>query len=314
MENTSLNRVVGIDIAQSFIDVCDAGRVQRLVYDTASVRGLIQGWKTDRPDLVVCEATGGLERPLVAQLVAAGFAVAVVNPRQVRDFAKATGRLAKTDRIDAQVIAAFGVAVKPVAHPPKEELTQELDDQMRRREQLVEMMVAEKNRLSRAAGAVRKGIRLHIDWLKGQIELVDRDIEGMLKASPLWQAKLDLLKDFKGIGPVTRASLFAWLPELGTLSRKQVASLVGVAPHACDSGTMRGQRHIWGGRSAIRRAIYMATLVAVRRNPPLRRHYESLRARGKPAKVALVACMRKLLVILNAVFRSGSPYVVRAGT
>jgi len=312
MENTPLNRVVGIDIAQSFIDVCDTDRVQRLSYDKASVRGLIHGWKDDRPDLVVCEATGGLERALVTELVAAGFAVAVVNPRQVRDFARATGRLAKTDRIDAQVIAAFGAAVKPTAHPPKEELTQELSDLMRRREQLVEMLVAEKNRLTRASGLVKKSIRKNLESLKAQIEQLDRDIDGMLKSSPVWQAKLDLLKDFKGIGPVTRASLFAWLPELGTLTRKQVGSLAGVAPHACDSGTMRGQRHIWGGRSSIRRAIYMSALVAVRRNPTLRRHYDSLRARGKPAKVALVACMRKLLVILNAVFRSGSPYVERA--
>jgi len=316
MENTSLKRVVGIDVAQSFLDVYDSGcrGSRRVAYDTAGLRGLIAELSGERPDLVVCEATGGLERRVAAELVAVGIAVAVVNPRQVRDYAKAIGRLAKTDRIDARVIAEFGLAVQPPAHVPKAELTQQLDDQLRRRAQLIEMLIAEKNRLTRASRGVAKNIRLHIVWLQRQIDQVDHDIDSTLKGSPAWQAKIDLLKDFKGIGPVTRASLFAWLPELGTLNRKQVAALTGVAPFACDSGTLRGQRHIWGGRQSVRSAIYMATLVAVRHNPTLRAHYRQLRDRGKAAKVALVACMRKLLVIINAVFRSGLPYVERLST
>jgi len=314
MENNSLQRVVGIDVAQSFLDVFDSSsrRNRRVAYDTAGLRELVSSLQGEPPDLVVCEATGGLERRVAAELVAVGIAVAVVNPRQVRDFAKAIGRLAKTDRIDAQVIAEFGLAVKPAAQAPKAELTQQLDDQLRRRAQLLEMLIAEKNRLTRASRAVAKNIRLHIDWLQRQIADVDHDIDTTLKGSPAWQAKVDLLKDFKGIGRMTRASLFAWLPELGTLSRKQIAALAGVAPFACDSGTLRGQRHIWGGRHHVRGAIYMATLVAVRHNPTLRAHYQQLRNRGKAAKVALVACMRKLLVILNSVFRSGVPYTERA--
>ena len=176
------------------------------------------------------------------------------------------------------------------------------------------MLTAEKNRLARASRPVIKSIKLHITWLERQIDNVDHDIDTTLKGSPVWQAKLDLLKDFKGIGPVTRASLMAWLPELGQLNRKQIAALSGVAPFNCDSGTLKGQRHIWGGRQSVRNVVYMATLVGVRHNPTLRAHYRQLRARGKAAKVALVACMRKLLVILNAVFRSGLPYVERATT
>ena len=316
MENTQVTTVVGIDVAQDTLDLFDT-RTQHstsVEYSPASLRALTESLATNRPDLIVCEATGGLERRVVAQLVVAGLSVAVVNPRQVRDFAKATGRLAKTDRIDAQVIAAFGLAVQPAARPPKDELAQHLDDQLRRRGQLIEMLVAEKNRLTRASRAVIKNIKLHVAWLQRQIDQVDHDIDATLKGSSVWQAKLDLLKDFKGIGPVTRASLMAWLPELGHLNRKQIAALSGVAPFNCDSGTLKGQRHIWGGRQTVRNVVYMATLVGVRHNPTLRAHYRQLRARGKAAKVALVACMRKLLVILNAVFRSGSPYVERAIT
>ena len=316
MENIKVQTVVGIDVAQCSLDLFDTRTQQgvSMEYSTAALQSLIESLGTDRPDLIVCEATGGLERRAVAQLVAAGFTVAVVNPRQVRDFAKATGRLAKTDRIDAQVIAAFGLAVQPAARPPKDELAQHLDDQLRRRGQLIEMLTAEKNRLARASRPVTKNIKLHITWLERQIDNVDHDIDTTLKGSPVWQAKLDLLKDFKGIGPVTRASLMAWLPELGQLNRKQIAALSGVAPFNCDSGTLKGQRHIWGGRQSVRNVVYMATLVGVRHNPTLRAHYRQLRARGKAAKVALVACMRKLLVILNAVFRSGLPYVERATT
>ena len=212
------------------------------------------------------------------------------------------------------MIAAFGLAVQPAARPPKDELAQHLDDQLRRRGQLIEMLTAEKNRLARASRPVSKNIKLHITWLERQIDNVDHDIDTTVKGSSVWQAKLDLLKDFKGIGPVTRASLMAWLPELGQLNRKQIAALSGVAPFNCDSGTLKGQRHIWGGRQTVRNVVYMATLVGVRHNPTLRAHYRQLRARGKAAKVALVACMRKLLVILNAVFRSGLPYVERATT
>lgn len=315
MENIDVKRVVGVDVAQDGLDWFDSGTgCSRSMASSSSLRPLIDALVADRPDLIVCEATGGLERRVVAELVAAGLTVAVVNPRQVRDFAKATGRLAKTDRIDAQIIAAFGLAVKPSARPPKDELTQQLDDQLRRRNQLIEMLVAERNRLTRASRAVSKNIKLHIAWLERQIDQVDHDIGSTLKSSPVWQAKLDLLKDCKGIGPVMRASLLAWLPEVGYLNRKQIAALVGVAPFACDSGTLKGQRHIWGGRSPIRNVLYMSTLVGIRHNPTLRAHYAQLRKRGKAGKVAIVACMRKLLLIINAIFRSGIPYVERASS
>lgn len=306
--------VMGIDVSQATLDWSrsDDGRHASVAYDKPRLEGLIEELREHPVGLVVCEATGGLERELVGTLIAAGFPVAVVNPRQVRDFARSNGQLAKTDRLDAAAIAAFGVAVRPRIHVPKDELAQALSEQMARRSQLVAMRMEEKNRLDRAAKAVRKNIRKHVEWLDRQIRALDSDIDGTLKASPQWQAKLDLLDGFKGIGPVLRATLFAELPELGQLNRKAIAALVGIAPFPCDSGTMRGKRVIWGGRKVVRDALYMATLVASRYNPTIKAYYQRLIQRGKPKKVALVACMRKLLTIVNALFKTKQPYRERS--
>lgn len=306
--------VMGIDVSQARLDWSrsDDGRHASVAYDKAQLEGLIEELREHPVGLVVCEATGGLERELVGTLIAAGFPVAVVNPRQVRDFARSNGQLAKTDRLDAAAIAAFGVAVRPRIHVPKDALAQALSEQMARRSQLVAMRMEEKNRLDRAAKAVRKNIRKHVEWLDRQIRALDSDIDGTLKASPQWQAKLDLLEGLKGIGPVFRATLFAELPELGHLNRKAIAALVGIAPFPCDSGTMRGKRVIWGGRKVVRDALYMATLVASRYNPTIKAYYQRLIQRGKPKKVALVACMRKLLTIVNALFKTKQPYRERS--
>lgn len=309
MEELKTLRVLGLDVAQSFVDFArsDDGSAGRVAYNAAGLSQLVQ-LASDHVDLVVCEATGGFERLVVARLLAKGIAVAVVNPRQIRDFAKATGQLAKTDQIDARVIAAFGVAVKPRIEVPKDELTVQLEGQLSRRQQLIEMRVMEHNRLAQASKAVRKSLKAHIAWLDTQIRLLDDDIDGTLKASPQWQAKLDLLAGLKGVGPVLRAALFAWVPELGTLNRKKIAALIGVAPFACDSGTMRGRRRIYGGRQPFRNVLYMATLVAVQHDQRLRKAYRGMVAAGKPKKVALVACMRKLIVTINALFKTNQPY------
>ena len=306
--------VMGIDVSKATLDWSrtDDGRHASVAYDRTQLERLIRELREHPVTLVVCEATGGLERELVGTLIAAGLPVAVVNGRQVRDFARSSGQLAKTDRLDAASIAAFGVAVKPRIHVPKDELTQVLSDQMTRRQQLVSMRVDEGNRLERAPKAVRKNIRKHIEWLDRQIRALDSDIDGTLKASPQWQAKLELLQGLKGIGPVARASLMAWLPELGHLNRKAIAALVGLAPFPSDSGTMRGKRVIWGGRKVVRNALYMATLVATQHNPTIRANYQRLLQRGKPKKLALVACMRKLLTIVNALFKTNQPYRERS--
>ena len=308
MEERAL-KVLGLDVSQAFIDFArsDGAASGRVENERDGIEQLIDQAR-EGIDLVVCEATGGYEKLVVARLLAAGIAVAVVNPRQVRDFAKASGCLAKTDALDARVIAAFGVAVRPRIEVPKDDLTQQLEELLNRRQQLVEMRVMEQNRLARAHKAVRRSLHKHIDWLTAQIEAADRDLDGTLKGSPQWQAKLDLLAGLKGVGPVMRAALLAWLPELGMLNRKQIAALVGVAPFACDSGTMRGRRMIYGGRHALRSMLYMATMVATQHDVRLRNVYRGLVAAGKPKKVALVACMRKLIVTLNAIFKTGRPY------
>lgn len=256
------------------------------------------------PALVVLEATGGLERTLVAHLLAAALPVAVVNPRQVRDFARATGQLAKTDRLDARVLAQFGLAVQPVQRALPDAASQDFMDQLARRRQLVEMLAMEKNRLQAAPNKrVRKDITEHIAWLNKRLHASDEGLRHRVEAAPAWQAKRDLLSEVKGIGDITAMTLIACLPELGQLNRRAIAALVGVAPFNRDSGTVRGRRRIWGGRANVRVALYMATLSAVRYNATIRAFYQRLRAAGKLAKVALVACMRKLLTMLNAMLR-----------
>jgi transposase len=255
------------------------------------------------PTLIVLEATGGLAVPLTSAVAAAGLPVVVVNPRQVRDFAKATGKLAKTDALDAAVLAQFAEAVRPALRPLPDAATQALSALLARRRQLIEMLTAEKNRLGSALPPVRPGIRAHIRWLERRLAALDADLAQAIRESPVWREKDDLLQSVPGVGPVLATTLLASLPELGTLTRQQIAALVGVAPLNRDSGAWRGKRRVWGGRAPVRAALYMSALVATRFNPVLRAFYQRLCAAGKAKKVALTACMRKLLTILNAMLK-----------
>jgi transposase len=254
----------------------------------------------------VLEASGGYETATAAALAGVLFRVAVVNPRQVRDFAKATGKLAKTDRIDAHVLAEFGVAIDPQVTRLADEETKALQGLLARRSQLVAMRTQEMNRLAQAAAAVRPQIKDHIAWLNEAIRKCDIDLTAKLRSSPAWKAKEDLLRSMPGIGAINSRMLMAGLPELGQLNRQKIAALVGVAPFNRDSGKFKGQRRIWGGRAQIREALYMAALTAKRCNPVVRTLYERLTARGKPHKVAMVACMRKMLTILNTMAKNNA--------
>jgi transposase len=251
----------------------------------------------------VLEATGGLERAATVALAAAGLPVVVVNPRQARDFARATGQLAKTDALDARALAHFADVIRPTPRPLPDAQTQELRALLGRRQQLIGMRTAEQNRLAGASERLTKDITAHMTWLNADIATLDNDLETLLRASPLWRENDDLLQSAKGIGPVSAHTLLLELPELGTLTRQQIAALVGVAPLNCDSGTMRGKRTIWGGRAHVRTVLYMSTLVATRFNPQINVFYERLLAAGKVKKVALTACMRKFLTILNAMLK-----------
>jgi transposase len=266
---------------------------------------------TPAPALIVLEATGGLELPLTGALAAAGLPVVVVNPRQVRDFAKATGRLAKTDALDAAVLAQFAEAVRPPLRPLPDAATQALSALLLRRRQLIAMLTAEKNRLGLAPTPVRKGITVHIRWLDGRLADLNEELAHTIRESPVWREKDDLLQSTPGVGPVLALTLVASLPELGTLTRQQIAALVGVAPLNRDSGRFRGTRRVWGGRAHVRAALYMSALVATRFNPVIRVFYQRLCAAGKIKKVALTACMRKLLTILNAMLRHQTPWTIQ---
>ena len=303
---TSAGAYIGIDVSQGWLDVAlqPGGEAWRATNDEPGIAGLIDRLRALQPTAVILEATGGIELPVTGALLAAGLPAAVVNPRQVRDFARAMGRLAKTDAIDAQVLARFGEAVRPELRPLPDEATQELAALVARRRQLIEMLTAEKNRLRLAARAVRRDIQQHIRWLERRLSDLDGDLAQQVRSSPRWREQDDLLRSAPGIGPVSSVTLLAQLPELGQLNRKEIAALVGVAPLNRDSGTLRGRRKVWGGRAHVRAALYMATLVGTRHNPVLKTFYERLLAAGKPKKVALTACMRKLLTILNAMVRT----------
>jgi transposase len=302
---------VGIDVSQERLDIATTAKAKRwsVRYDEDGLRTLGKHLQHLKPQSIIVEATGKLERSLVAALAAEGLPVAVVNPRQVRDFAKALGILAKNDHLDAHVLARFGQTTQPQVRPLPDEARQALADTVTRRRQLVEMITMERNRLPRSVPRVRCHIEQHIQWLEQQIKDVDDDLKRMLQQSPHWQESYDLLQSVPGIGPTTAAVLVAQLPELGHLTHKQIAALVGVAPFCRDSGTLRGQRTVWGGRSSVRTALYMATLVAVRYNGRLKGFYQRLIAAGKAKKVALVAAMHKLLKILNALLKNGTPWI-----
>lgn len=302
---------VGIDVSKARLDVhiLPEDRALAIAHDQASLQGLARDLAARAGlGLIVLEATGGLQERAAAVLAAAGLAVAVVNPRQVRDFARATGKLAKTDRLDAAAIARFAAAIKPDPRPLPDVARQQLIDLVARRRQLVEMRVAEKIRRHQLAPALRPRLDEHLDWLARAIAELDREIGTTVRQSPLWRVEDDLLGSVPGIGPVTRVTLLAKLPELGRLNRRQIAALVGVAPMSRDSGAFSGRRCVQGGRAEVRTVLYMATVAAVRCNPVIRAFHARLIAAGKPVKVALTACMRKLLTLLNAIARSRRPW------
>jgi transposase len=296
---------VGIDVSKDRLDVAlrPSGDRWAVANEEPGLATLVERVRGLSPTLIVLEATGGLEAPLTGALAAAGLPVVVVNPRQVRDFAKATGKLAKTDALDASVLAQFAEVIRPALRPLPDAATQALSALLAHRRQLIEMLTAEQNRLGTAPPPVRTGIRAHIAWLARQLARTDDDLAQAIRESPVWREKDDLLQSAPGVGPVLATTLLAGLPELGTLSRQQVAALVGVAPLNRDSGTLRGRRRVWGGRAHVR-----AALTATRYNPVIRAFYARLCAAGKAKKVALTACMRKLLTILNAMLKHRTPW------
>lgn len=302
---------LGLDVAKDTVVLASepAGVAGPYTTDAAGLAALVAQCHAQPVTLLVLEATGGYEAPVVAALVTAGLPVAVVNPRQVRDFAKALGRLAKTDRIDAQVLALFAARVRPTPRPLPDEVTEELAALLARRRQLLEMLHAERQRLPRARGrGVRRNLRAHIRWLEHSVIDSDAALETRIQQSPVWRVQDELLQSVPGVGPTLARTLLGLVPELGQLDRHAIAALVGVAPLARDSGTLRGRRTCWGGRPAVRTVLYMAALTAARWNPVLRAFYQRLRTAGKPAKVALTAVARKLLVLLNAILRDQRPW------
>lgn len=296
---------VGIDVSKKKLDVVilPGGEWQSFTNDEEGIQGLREWLLALCPKLIVMEATGKYERNLAIALVLAGLPVAVVNPRQVRDFAKAMGKLAKTDRVDAGILALFAERMRPEPRGVPEKEVRELDALITRRAQLKEMITAEKNRMGVAPRSMKPAIQEHVRWMEGQLEGIEVELDQMIEKSPIWRAKEELLTSAPGVGSATARTLIAKLPELGRVTAKQAAALVGVAPFARDSGKYKGQRRIWGGRACVRSALYMATLSAIRWNPVIRAHYEQLRERGKLFKVAMVACMRKLLTLLDAMVR-----------
>ncbi|MBW4475136.1 MAG: IS110 family transposase [Stenomitos rutilans HA7619-LM2] len=301
---------IGIDVSKAQLDghIRPTGAAFQVPNTEAGIAALVQRLQQLQPALVVMEATGGLETPAAAACGAAQIPVAIVNPRQVRDFAKATGKLAKTDAIDAQVLAHFANAVQPEVRPLADEESQQLAEVVARRRQLVEMLTAEKNRLGTVRGAMQQEIQAHITWLETRLEALEVRLKQSIEQSPLWLARVNLLQSVPGVGAVLSSTLLVNLPELGTLTHKQISSLVGVAPLNRDSGKKRGQRMIWGGRAQVRAALYMATLASTRHNPIIKIFYERLCEKGKLKKVALTACMHKLLIILNAIVKTGVPW------
>lgn len=299
--------VVGIDVARTPLDLAvrPGERTWQMPNTESGQAALVTALQALAPDLIVLEASGGYEAGVVAALVAAALPVAVCNPRQVREFARAAGHLAKTDRLDALVLARFGQVMQPTPRPQPEAAAQELKALVGRRRDLVGMRTAELNRLQQAAPAVRPGIATHIAWLSDQLAELEQDLSARVAANPSWQARATLLQSVPGIGAVTATVLLAELPELGTLGHPQVAALVGVAPLNRDSGQFRGRRGTWGGRAAVRSALYMAVMTAIRCNPVIAAFHARLRAAGKPPKVARTACVHKLLTLLNAMLRDG---------
>jgi transposase len=302
---------VGVDVSKDLLDakVLPSNETQQFSNDDAGIKKLIKFLKKIDPALIVFESTGGLEMPAVSSLTENHLPVVIINPRQVRDFAKATGRLAKTDLIDADTIARFARDIRPEVRPLKDEHTQLLSALNARRRQIVDMLVAEKNRLHTAPKSSIKSIQEHIQWLERSLKDINKDIDKTIKKSPIWRENDKILQSFSGVGPVVSASLLCDLPELGTLNRKKIATLVGVAPLNCDSGRFRGRRRIKGGRANVRRKLYMAAVASIRHNPLMKDFYDRLIDAGKPPKLVLTACMRKILTILNAMMKNRTYWI-----
>jgi transposase len=311
MSTMSGSVFVGIDVSKASLDIAvrPSGSAWQVDNSEEGIRQLAERLRQLSPTAIVLEATGGYEMACAAVLAAAQLPVAVIHPRQGRDFAKSLGKLAKTDRIDAATLARFAEAIRPEPRLLPDEQTQQLRALLARRRQLIDMLIAEKNRLYLAHRRIKPRLQEHITWLEQELEELDKDLQDQIKASPVWREKENLLRSVPGVGPVTATTLLAELGELGQLNRKKIAALVGVAPFNCDSGQMHGRRAIWGGRACVRSTLYMATLSAIRFNAVIRTHFEHLQQQGKIFKVALVACMRKLLTILNAIVRSGVPWM-----
>jgi transposase len=307
-----MTHYVGIDVAKLELVVHrrPSAECWTVPNDAAGIGALLGQLRDAPPTLVVLEPTGGYELAVVSALAAAGLPVAVVNARQVRDFAKATGQLAKTDHLDAAMLSLFAERVRPEPRPLADEAQQALDALLTRRRQLVDMLTAERNRLGqtfgRAAKPVKHSLKAHIAYLERELRMADAELGRAIRESPVWREQEDLLRSVPGVGRVVATTLLAQLPELGHLSRKQIAKLVGVAPMNRDSGTLRGRRLVFGGRASVRAVLYMGALVGAYKNPVLRAYYQRLLAAGKPKKLALTACMRKLLIILNAMVKSGT--------
>ncbi len=303
--------VIGIDVAKDHLDVHvrPTGEVFRVPSDDAGLGTLLTRLRVLSPTVIALEATGGYEVPVAAALASAALPVAVVNPRQIRDFARATGQLAKTDTVDARVIALFAEAVRPTPRPVPDAQAQALGELMARRRQLVDMLGAEQNRRRLLRDRrLQRQLDAHIAWLEEALRRLDHDLTTLVRSTPIWREADDLLRSVPGIGPVTACTLIADLPELGRLDRRRIAALAGLAPFARDSGTFRGRRMIAGGRAPVRRVLYMATLAAIKHNPVIRLFHQRLRTAGRPGKVAITAAMRKLLTILNAMLRDRRPW------
>lgn len=314
MNSNQIESFVGIDVAKNTLDIRlePAGESLHVAYDDAGIAEIRRRLIALAPTLIVMEATGGLESRLACELAACGLPVAVINPRQARDFAKATGQLAKTDRVDAAVLCAFARAIRPAVRALKDADTRDLDDLVTRRRQLIAMRVQETLRLGSAESkALQKNLKKHITWLDKQIADLDGDLTKRLRASDVWRAKDDLLQSIPGVGKVTTVTLLAKCPELGQLNRREIAKLSGVAPLANDSGKHRGKRFVWGGRADVRAVLYMAAVSAIRCNPAIKAFADRLKQAGKPAKVVIVACMRKLLTIMNAMVKNNAPWTAK---
>lgn len=303
---------IGIDVSKDQLDVAIRPTLEKMSFanNDEGIDLLIKSLLPYEAELILMEATGSYHQLVLARLLAAGLATIAINPRQSRDFARATGRLAKTDRIDATILAEFADKIRPERRPIADQATQDLDAICTRRRQLVTMLASEKNRHHSGSARIRVQIKKHMVWLEKQIQQLEQDLDKLIRSTPAWRAKDDLLRSCKGIGPTTSHTILASLPELGTLSRKKIAALVGVAPFNRDTGKYRGQRHVQGGRTDVRCVLYMATLAAIRSNPVIAAFHKKLIAAGKAKKVAITACMRKLLTILNAMVRTNAPWTL----